>query len=69
MKITKNIGEKDKKIRLFLGFLLLIASFGFSNILKWVFIVFGLVLIITALIGFCGIYTLFGINTCKYDKK
>lgn len=69
MKIQKNIGGTDKKIRLTLGVLLLVISLIFSGIFQVIFLIMGSVLIITALIGFCGLYTFLGINTCKLDQR
>jgi len=64
MKIVKNVGSKDKKIRLFLAFLFFVLSFLIPG-LKVLFLILALVLVITSVLGFCGLYTLFGINTCR----
>jgi len=64
MKIVKNLGPKDKKIRLFLAFLFFVLSFLIPG-LKVLFLILALVLFITSILGFCGLYTLLGINTCK----
>ncbi|QLG69961.1 MAG: hypothetical protein CH104c_0731 [Candidatus Woesebacteria bacterium] len=64
MKIVKNVGPKDKKIRLFLAFLFFVLSFLIPG-LKVLFLILALVLFITSILGFCGLYTLLGINTCK----
>jgi hypothetical protein len=64
MKIVKNVGPKDKKIRLFLAFLFFVLSFLIPG-LKVLFLIFALVLVITSILGFCGLYAIFGINTSK----
>lgn len=69
MKIKKNIGETDKKIRIIIGFLMIIGAIFLESIIRWFLLISGLVLIGTALIGFCGLYNLLGIDTCKLDKK
>ncbi|MCS6956626.1 MAG: DUF2892 domain-containing protein [Patescibacteria group bacterium] len=69
MKLKKNIGTIDKKIRIILGILMIFISISIDSLLRWFLFSFGFVLIITALLGFCGLYTFFGINTCKLDKK
>lgn len=64
--MKKNVGGLDKKIRIILGGILLIAGIllaptGFGIAL----IVIGAVLLLTGWIGFCGLYTILKINTCK----
>lgn len=54
-----NIGKTDKGVRLLVGLLAILAGIVFKS---WWGIV-GLVLIATAVINWCPIYTLFGINT------
>jgi len=65
MKIQKNVGETDKKIRIGLGVLSVFLATQISDWLRWVLLILGVVLILTGLFQFCGLYTLFGINTCK----
>lgn len=69
--MKKNIGNTDKLIRLLLA--LLIAVLYFTNIITGTLaIILGivaLVLVITSLVSFCGLYALLGINTCKRPSK
>lgn len=69
--MKKNIGNTDKLIRLLLA--LLIAVLYFTNIITGTLaIILGIValmLVITSLVNFCGLYTLLGINTCKRPAK
>ena len=58
--MEKNIGTKDKNIRLGAGAVLLLLSFFMKS---WVLAVIGLVLIATALVGSCLAYQLLGIDT------
>ncbi len=72
MKIQKNVGSTDKLIRYVLSALLVVTGILLINQQLWLSIalfVFALVLTLTALFSFCGLYTLFGINTCKLEKK
>jgi hypothetical protein len=62
MRINKNIGTKDRKIRFLLSFLFLILSFIFSG-LRILFLILALVLGVTATTRFCGLYKIFGVNT------
>lgn len=62
-----NIGYTDKIIRYIIGIILLsMLLFISGNAKYWGLL--GLVPIITAAIGFCPLYTIFGINTAKKDK-
>lgn len=67
MKIVKNEGKVDRGIRVSLGVVFLVLALFFPP-LALVFIIIAIVLIATGSIGFCGLYTLLGINTCKIKK-
>lgn len=56
-----NIGKTDRIIRVLIG--LIVIAFGVYLKSWWGAI--GLVPLFTAAIGWCGLYTLFGISTCK----
>lgn len=62
-----NIGKSDKIIRLVAGLALLVASFavlgGADTTLGIVVGIVGVVLLATAIINFCPIYKLLGLNT------
>lgn len=60
----KNVGGMDKVIRVILGLGLLSLFFILEGNLKYLGLI-GLVPLITALIGFCPLYSIFGIKTCK----
>ncbi len=68
--MKKNMGTTDKIIRLIIAVIL--AALYFSGIVTGtpgiVLLVVAVVLAITTLTGFCGLYTLFGINTCKVKR-
>ncbi|MGB9679377.1 MAG: YgaP family membrane protein [Minisyncoccia bacterium] len=59
-----NIGSTDKIIRYIIGILLLSMLFFVSGSAKYWGLI-GLIPIITAAIGFCPLYTIFGINTAN----
>lgn len=61
MKI--NIGSIDRILRILVGLAILGAGYYFKS---WWGLV-GLVPLLTALLGFCPLYTIFGIKTCKRD--
>lgn len=62
-----NMGGIDKIIRviiaLFIG--ILIMADVVSGTLAIVLGIVAVILVLTSLIGFCGLYTVFGVNTCK----
>ncbi len=58
--MQKNVGGKDKTIRLALGGALLVLSFIVGS---WLVGIIGLVLLGTGLMGFCPAYLPFGIDT------
>jgi hypothetical protein len=69
--MTKNVGSTDRTVRIIIGIIVAIVGviglLGYIPIPLWlniVLIVVGIVLVITAMIRFCGLYTLIGINTC-----
>ncbi len=65
-----NVGNTDRIVRFIIGIALLIWAFaGLQGGWAWVAGIVGLVLIGTAWIKFCPLYTLFGISTCPADQK
>jgi len=64
MKLQKNVGETDKKIRIGLGVVFVFLAIQIPEWPRWVLLLIGIVLILTGLLQFCGLYTIFGINTC-----
>jgi len=69
--MKKNVGAVDKIIRIVLAAVLVILYLAnvVSGTLGIVFIVVALVLLLTAFMNFCALYTLLGISTCKKEKK
>ena len=68
----KNVGRKDANIRyalagvmIIIGALLLNTQAGIASAL----FIGAVVLSLTGLIGFCGLYKVFGIDTCPLDSK
>ena len=69
--MKKNVGTSDKVIRISLAIVLLILFFtdvltGTAGILA---IIASVALIGTSIFSFCGIYTLFGANTCSIEEQ
>ena len=62
--MEKNVGGIDKVVRIVLGLVIIGLGIYFKN---WLGII-GVVVLLTGLIGWCGFYSLVGINTCKIKK-
>ncbi len=70
-----NVGTPDRAIRLVLGLALVALPFLsgwplFANaLLQWGSVVVGLVLIVTASLRICPLYSIFGLSTCKVSDR
>jgi len=64
-----NEGTIDRALRVILG-LALIAGFFLNSggTYSWLYLI-GIVPLATGLIGWCPLYTVFGISTCKMKKS
>lgn len=63
--MKKTIGKMDMRIRILLG--IVIASFGLYFQSWWGLI--AIIPLVTALVGVCPLYSIFGINTCETPLK
>ncbi len=65
--MKKNIGSTDKWIRVIIALIIIALYFGnvITGTLAIVLLVVAGVFILTGFVGFCGLYTLLGINTCS----
>ncbi|WP_211365822.1 YgaP family membrane protein [Litorivicinus lipolyticus] len=70
MKLTKNIGSVDRRLRLVPAVVFFVAWAGglLSGTLLWVLGIVAAVSLVTAITGWCGLYTLLGINTCPLES-
>ena len=62
--MKRNEGPTDRIIRLILGAIIILLGAIFNS--WWGLI--GVLVFITGITGWCGLYKLFGITTCKIDK-
>jgi quinol-cytochrome oxidoreductase complex cytochrome b subunit len=69
--MRKNESILDRIIRAVIGItlLVLVLALGLSGAIKWVLLIAGAIILITALLGFCAIYKLLGISTYKENKR
>ena len=63
--MKQNVGKTDKLIRMLLGFVIVALGIYYES---WWGLV-GVVPLVTAFIGVCPVYRLFGVNTCKTNIK
>lgn len=68
--MKNNMGSTDKIIRIAIAALTAVLYFTnvISGTVALVLGVLAIVFVLTSLISFCPLYTLFGINTCKIKK-
>lgn len=70
-----NVGSADRIVRIVLGVILIAAPFLsglslFANpLLFWGAVAVGAVLVLTAAVRFCPLYTIFGLSTCKVSPR
>ncbi len=62
-----NVGKSDQYVRYVIGILLVVAYLlhWLSGTWGWVSLIVGLILVITAAIHYCPIYSIIGVSTCK----
>ena len=66
--MTRNIGPVDKVVRIVLGLMLLSLIFVLQGDLRWLGLI-GVVPLLTALIGNCPLYSVFGFSTCPQGGR
>ncbi len=63
-----NLGNLDRAARILAGLVLIIMGVMTQGLVGTGLMVFGLVPLLTGLLGFCPLYSLFGWNTCPAKK-
>ncbi|MCB9174545.1 MAG: DUF2892 domain-containing protein [Flavobacteriales bacterium] len=65
--MKKNMGNIDRIVRIILAIAFSVAYFtkAVEGTLGYVLLGLGAIFLITSIISFCPLYTIFGINTCK----
>ena len=62
-----NVGLTDALIRLIVGWVFIhltpVLRVKTGKVLRWILIILGLILVLTAVTRYCGIYTILKINT------
>jgi hypothetical protein len=66
--MDRNVGTMDRAVRALVGILALLGAFvlgWFSGWMVWAAAAVGVIMLGTAAIGFCPLYRLVGVNTCR----
>jgi len=63
--MEKNVGPKDRTIRIIAGVILLGIGIVLQGVLGMICALVGIGFLFTAITRFCSLYKLFGINTCR----
>ncbi|MDQ7080176.1 MAG: DUF2892 domain-containing protein [Paracoccaceae bacterium] len=67
--LKKNVGTVDRIIRAIIGVVLIAAYFMYPDMAyKLVALIVGLILLVTAILSSCLLYSIFGIKTSKSDS-
>lgn len=70
MKKYQNEGIIDRGVRLLISELLILgAYFWVGGVLSIILYVIGIIALVTAVTGFCGLYKMIGVNTLPKDQK
>jgi hypothetical protein len=65
-----NMGKSDKAIRVIIAIVIAVLYWQgiIEGTLAYILIALAVIFVLTSLISFCPLYTLFGISTCKVKK-
>ena len=68
--MNKNMGNLDKLIRVLLAmvFVILYLTSTVTGTLGLALVAIAVLFVLTGLVSFCPLYTIFGINTCSIKK-
>lgn len=68
--MKKNMSNTDRIVRVMLAIVFAVLYFTgtVTGVLGYVLLALGGIFVLTSVISFCPLYTLFGISTCKVNK-
>ena len=69
--MNKNEGNTDRIIRAVVAIIAVMAAalVGFGSPIAWVLLAVAVIMGVTAAVGFCPLYRIFGMSTCPVDTK
>lgn len=66
--MTKNVGNVDRVIRIVAALALGFGAYKAAGPAMYILGAAAVIALVTGLVGWCGLYTLIGVNTCRIDK-
>ena len=65
--MEKNMNSVDRIIRIVIAIAAVAGAVavGFGSIGAWLLLVVGAIMLVTAAVGFCPLYRVFGVSTCR----
>ena len=69
--MKKNMGSADKLIRILIAVVIGVLYYlgKIEGTLAIVLMAFAIIFLLTSLVSFCPLYTIFGINSCKKEAE
>ena len=69
--MKKNMGSTDKLIRVLIALVIAVLYYlgKIEGTLAIVLMAFAVIFLLTSLVSFCPLYTIFGIKTCKKEAE
>ncbi len=69
--MKKNVGNIDKIIRIIIAVVAIYFAYngGFESPWNYVLYAVGAIMVFTAVMGSCPLFSIFGIDTCKIKKQ
>lgn len=65
----KNVGNPDRIVRLVIAVLAVVGALNTAGALSIVLWLVAAIMAVTAVVGFCPLYRLFGMSTCPVDRR
>lgn len=69
MPMEQNVGMTDRIIRIILGVVFVILALAGKSAYSLLWFIPAVAAFVTGMVGWCGLYTLFGWNTCPIEAK
>ncbi len=67
--MSKNVGNSDRLVRIVLAVLAGFGALNTAGVMSIVLWIVAAIMAVTAVVGFCPLYRLFGVNTCPVDQR
>jgi hypothetical protein len=69
--MKKTVGSTDKIIRYIIAIVAIYVAYSGMVIAPWSYVLYAVaaIMILTGLTGFCPLYSIFGLNTCKVKEQ